>query len=257
MRMQQQPGEHSSFHGLLGKAVLAVWCDIDPERDAEFNDWCTHQHLPERVGIPGFIRGRRWAIPKGTKHEKGGQYFTLYEIESLETLVSAPYLERLNSPTDWTKRTVPWFKNGNRTACKIIASQGQGIGGHAATIEFGPSGNTAEALRTWITLSAMPQRSSGPGSRHRQSRRFSSITKWWGFTFVRLTSLSLGRRTRLQRARLQSHAVCAAHWQGGSCSSSRSMPKVWKPGAKSSVAVRAWLHMELRKTSASIGTNCW
>ena len=157
MRMQQQPGQHSSFHGLLGKAVLAVWCDIDPERDAEFNDWYTHQHLPERVGIPGFIRGRRWAVPKGTKHEKGGQYFTLYEIESLETLVSAPYLERLNNPTDWTKRTVPWFKNGNRTACKIIASQGQGIGGYAATIEFGPSGNAAEALRTWITSSAIPQ----------------------------------------------------------------------------------------------------
>jgi hypothetical protein len=149
--------QHGSFHGLLGKAVLAVWCDIDPEHDAEFNDWYTHQHLPERVGIPEFIRGRRWAVPKGAKHEKGGQYFTLYEIESLETLVSAPYLERLNNPTDWTKRTVPWFKNGNRTACKIIASQGQGIGGHAATIEFGPSGKTAEALRTWITSSAMPQ----------------------------------------------------------------------------------------------------
>jgi hypothetical protein len=50
------------FHGLLGEAVLAVWCDIDPEHDAEFNDWYTHQHLPERVGIPGFLRGRRWSI---------------------------------------------------------------------------------------------------------------------------------------------------------------------------------------------------
>jgi len=153
----QQAGQEGSFHGLIGKAVLAVWCDIDPEHDAEFNDWYTHQHLPERVGIPDFIRGRRWAVPNGAKNEKGGQYFTLYEIESLETLVSAPYLERLNNPTDWTKRAVPWFRNSNRTACRVIASQGQGIGGFAATIEFGPSGNSAEALRSWITSSAMPK----------------------------------------------------------------------------------------------------
>jgi hypothetical protein len=152
-----QSRQRGSFHGLLGNAVLAVWCDIDPEHDAEFNDWYTHQHLPERVGIPEFIRGRRWAVPQGAKHEKGGQYFTLYEIESLKTLVSAPYLERLNNPTDWTRRTVPWFRNSNRTACRIVASQGQGIGGHAATIEFGPSDNTAEALPAWITTSAMPK----------------------------------------------------------------------------------------------------
>jgi hypothetical protein len=145
------------FHGLLGEAVLAVWCDIDPEHDAEFNDWYTHQHLPERVGIPGFLRGRRWSVPKGAAYQKGGQYFTLYEIETLQTLVSAPYMERLNAPTDWTKRTVPWFRNSNRTACKITATQGQGIGGYAATVEFGPSGHAAEALRSWITLSAMPK----------------------------------------------------------------------------------------------------
>ena len=153
----QQSGQQGAFHGLLGKAALAVWCDIDPQHDAEFNDWYTHQHLPERVGIPEFIRGRRWAVPKGGKNLKGGQYFTLYEIERIETLTSAPYLKRLNNPTDWTKRTVPWFRNSNRTACRITASQGQGIGGYAATIEFGPSDNSAEALRTWITSSAMPK----------------------------------------------------------------------------------------------------
>ncbi len=66
-------------------------------------------------------------------------------------------MERLNAPTDWTKRTVPWFRNANRTACRITATRGQGIGGCAATVEFGPSGDAAEALRSWITSSAMPK----------------------------------------------------------------------------------------------------
>jgi len=137
--------------------VLAVWCDIDPDNDAEFNNWYTHQHLPERVGVPGFLRGRRWGVPKGASHGKGAEYFTLYEIDTLDTLVSKPYLERLDHPTDWTKRTVPWFRNSNRTACKITASQGQGIGGYAATIEFGPASAAAATLRNWITASAMPK----------------------------------------------------------------------------------------------------
>ncbi len=158
MRTRQSAAQGSTgFHGLLGEAVLAVWCDIDPDNDAEFNNWYTHQHLPERVGVPGFSRGRRWGVPKGAKHGKGAQYFTLYEIETLQTLVSQPYLERLNNPTDWTRRTVPWFRSSNRTACKITASQGQGIGGYAATVEFGPSGPAVETLRNWITASAMPK----------------------------------------------------------------------------------------------------
>jgi hypothetical protein len=144
------------FHGLLGEAVLAVWCDIDPDNDAEFNNWYTHQHLPERVGIPGFLRGRRWGVPKGAMHGEGAQYFTLYEIETLGILVSEPYLERLNNPTDWTRKTVPWFRHSNRTACRITASQGQGIGGYAATVEFGPAGQTGAALRNWLIASAMP-----------------------------------------------------------------------------------------------------
>jgi hypothetical protein len=158
MRPRRSEAQRAArFHGLRGEAVLAVWCDIDPEHDAEFNDWYTHQHLPERVGIPGFLRGRRWSVPERAEYQKGHQYFTLYEIETLQTLVSGPYMARLNAPTEWTKRTVPWFRNSNRTACKITATQGQGIGGYAATVEFEPSGHAAEALRSWIILSAMPK----------------------------------------------------------------------------------------------------
>ena len=45
---------------LKGSAFLALWNDIEPQRRTEYDAWHTFEHVPERVGIPGFIRGRRY-----------------------------------------------------------------------------------------------------------------------------------------------------------------------------------------------------
>jgi hypothetical protein len=157
--ISQQGGikPEETFHGLLGSGVLAIWSDIDPENEEEFNNWYTHQHLPERVGTPGFLRGRRFITPPGLKHRPGAKYFTLYETEAIETLASEPYMLRLNNPTDWTKKMVPLFRNGNRTACRVTASIGEGIGGYIATIEFGPKDDKEGDLREWLRSDAMPK----------------------------------------------------------------------------------------------------
>ncbi len=144
------------FHGLLGSGVLAVWSDIADENEEEFNNWYTHQHLPERVGVPRFLRGRRFIAPAGVAPKPGAKYFTLYETETIQTLASEPYLLRLNNPSDWTKKMVPLFRNGNRTACRVSASMGQGIGGYAGTIEFGPKAEKADELRRWLRSQAIP-----------------------------------------------------------------------------------------------------
>ena len=45
---------------LLGQAVVAIWNDVAPEGREQFYEWHNHEHMPERVGIPGFLRGRRY-----------------------------------------------------------------------------------------------------------------------------------------------------------------------------------------------------
>jgi hypothetical protein len=139
---------------LLGQAVLAFWSDIDPTHEAEFNDWYTNEHLPERVGVPGFLRGRRYA--KTTDSQTVQKYFTLYEVEHLSTLSSAPYLERLDNPTSWTRKMIPLFLNGNRIACAIRTSIGDGLGGWIATIEFEPQPDAADELRAWLIQRTLP-----------------------------------------------------------------------------------------------------
>ena len=51
---------------LLGEGVAAIWHDIAPEGEDDYHHWHCHEHVPERVSIPGFLRGRRYAGVSGT-----------------------------------------------------------------------------------------------------------------------------------------------------------------------------------------------
>jgi len=42
---------------MLGRAAVAMWWDVPPDVRAEWEDWHSHEHMPERLGIPGFLRG--------------------------------------------------------------------------------------------------------------------------------------------------------------------------------------------------------
>jgi len=39
---------------LLGTAALAMWWNMAPDVLAEFEDWHSHEHFPERLAIPAF-----------------------------------------------------------------------------------------------------------------------------------------------------------------------------------------------------------
>jgi hypothetical protein len=89
--------------------------------------------MPERVAVPGFLRGRRYrAIDTKTSPE----FFTLYEVESFEVTVSKGYLDRLNAPTPWTKTATAAFRDTSRGLGRIVASVGPGSGGVLATVRF-------------------------------------------------------------------------------------------------------------------------
>ena len=87
--------------------------------------------MPERVGIPGFRRGRRYVAISGAP-----EYFNLYEADSPETLAGQDYLNRLNAPTPWTQRVVPSFRNVARSICRVAFTNGVGSGGVMLTLRF-------------------------------------------------------------------------------------------------------------------------
>jgi hypothetical protein len=108
----------------MGDGVLAIWNGIAPAADHEFVAWHVREHIPERVSLPGFIRGRRYVAIDGPP-----EYFNFYETQTAAILQSPPYLARLNAPTEWTRRVVANFTDTSRTICDIAWSMGLGEGG--------------------------------------------------------------------------------------------------------------------------------
>ena len=117
---------------LRGTAFLAIWHDIETHGELEFNAWHTREHMPERLGVPGFAAGRRFVDWSLERH----RYFTLYEARTIDVLGSDAYRARLDAPSEWTRRVQPTFTNFVRGACRTVASSGKGVGGALATIRI-------------------------------------------------------------------------------------------------------------------------
>jgi hypothetical protein len=125
---------------MLGQAAITMWWDIAPDMQAEFEDWHTHEHMPERLGIPGFLRGTRCIAYSGEP-----SYFVLYEAMRLATLTGGAYLERLNHPTPWSRKMMPHHANMVRSLCRVRASFGGVLSRAMATIRFSEA-SLGEAL---------------------------------------------------------------------------------------------------------------
>ena len=142
---------------LLGKAAMLLTFDIEEAAVAEHDDWHTHEHLPERLSIPGFLRGTRWVSLQGSP-----RYAVIYEVERLETLGSEAYLTRLNNPTPWTSRMMTHYRGMSRGLCSVERSCGFGTGQYSLLIRFKPIGDSA-ALIEWLGDQVLPQLPSRPG----------------------------------------------------------------------------------------------
>ena len=119
---------------LLGDAVLVNWGGIVEVKELEYNEWHSKEHMPERISLPGFLRGLRAVGISGT--DINHKYFMMYEAEQKEVFVSKKYLERLNNPTDWTKDILSNYLSPSRTICSVISSKSIGVAGYISTIRF-------------------------------------------------------------------------------------------------------------------------
>lgn len=109
---------------LLYEGALLVWGSVDDADDkanlAGLNGWWTNEHLPERLSISGFQRARQYG---GRDQETGQQqYLTLYEVDNVATLMSEEYMNKLNNPTEGTKKYFPMLAKMDRAACFVVRS---------------------------------------------------------------------------------------------------------------------------------------
>ena len=123
--------------------ILAIWNDVTPGREADFDAWFQGEHLVERLGVPGFRFGRRHEAVSGAP-----RFFVFYVTDGPEVLTSKPYLERLDNPTPMTRMIMSEvFKNMNRTLCRRVARRGDFRGSHAVTVRFNEAVDEAALTR--------------------------------------------------------------------------------------------------------------
>jgi hypothetical protein len=127
---------------MLGAATLAMWWDMAPGMRDEFQHWHSHEHLPERLSVPGFLRASRWEDAEG-----GEGFFVMYEVQGFDVLTSQAYLDHLNSPTPWSTKLMPHHRNMVRSQCEVVYSEGAAIAGHAVTLRLKDGEGVADRIR--------------------------------------------------------------------------------------------------------------
>ena len=128
---------------LAGRAFLALWNDIAPSRELEYDRWHTLEHVPERVSVTGFHGARRY-VSRSRQHHR---YFTLYDVASVASFESAEYVDLLEHPTPWSASMRPDFSNFLRSICSVVTTAGTGIGAAIAILCVPPETDAA-ALRS-------------------------------------------------------------------------------------------------------------
>jgi hypothetical protein len=130
---------------LTGKAAVAMWWHIAPKQRAEFLDWHTREHFPERLHIAGFQRGTRWS----SEDDETG-FFVMYELSDREVLAGPAYLARLNDPTPWSIKMMPHHAGMVRSLCEVTASAGAGVGRHMLTLRVSPAAERTLPFRAYL-----------------------------------------------------------------------------------------------------------
>jgi hypothetical protein len=113
---------------LLGSAAIVITSQM---ADAPAHDhWHSHEHLPERIGIEGFLRARRLVADDGREP----RYLVVYEVASAAVMDSPAYMQRLNQPSEWSRRMMAQNLGLGRSLCRTAISCGLGVGSTALAL---------------------------------------------------------------------------------------------------------------------------
>jgi hypothetical protein len=143
------------------KGLLAVWMDPAPEREDDLNRWYAEEHFPDRMSMPGWLRGRRYLSLEG-EHK----YVALYDLDDLGALSSPRYKEAQANSTPWTRQVVDNLRGFTRTEYELVQSLGQPPQGGApfalfVRLETEPA-HDAE-LNEWYDQEHLPALAGVPG----------------------------------------------------------------------------------------------
>ncbi len=109
------------------KYVFVVTMDVDPDKEALFNEVYDTEHVPLLLKVPGVRAAKRmsgvdFTIMLGgealAKTHQGARYLALYEIDHPDVLKSAAWAEA-GEKGRWPKEVRPFTRNRGHAVYKV------------------------------------------------------------------------------------------------------------------------------------------
>ena len=128
---------HGPWRGKHGKQDMAistkylfiVGMDVEPDKEALFNEVYDGEHVPNLMRVPGVISVTRLTVEPltmsmgGERHtivaEGEPRYTAIYEIESPDVLVSKEWAEAVETGR-WPEQVRPYTRNRRHVLRKVI-----------------------------------------------------------------------------------------------------------------------------------------
>ncbi|MGE7472056.1 hypothetical protein ACQKLX_21640 [Bosea sp. NPDC003192] len=101
-----------------GETILFSEMTPPTALEADFNRWYDEEHIPIRMGAPGFRSAQRY------RDGKTSNYLAVYEMSSREALSTPAYSEIKNRPSETTKRMLDAVTGFTRYIGNKIAEAG-------------------------------------------------------------------------------------------------------------------------------------
>ena len=79
--------------------LIAVWLDVPPEREEEFNDWYDLEHLAQVVALPGFVSARRYRCDEAPL-----KFLAWYDTVDANVEPGPHFQQLVARPTPWSQR---------------------------------------------------------------------------------------------------------------------------------------------------------
>jgi hypothetical protein len=126
---------------LLGNAALLNWSSVAEADRPGYYAWHAREHMVGRIGVPGFLRGRRYAAVRA-----GWDFFQFYELRDATVLTSVPYLALANAPSPLTQWATQRIHSSTRVVATMPLSVGAGQGGYLLTLRVEDPGPFDSAM---------------------------------------------------------------------------------------------------------------
>ncbi len=113
----------------MARGLLLVMMEPPATLEEEFHDWYDSEHLPQRLGLPGFETGSRWVCLSGWP-----RWLAIYDLSSTAALADPAYVavSGANS-TPWSQRILPRTLGRQRVVAEQV-DPGEALAPAAETI---------------------------------------------------------------------------------------------------------------------------